>query len=191
MDRIRTTEQENTHLNTKHVRTSFLRFLSSDLLSASCFSLHRWILAAIRTFCFLLFLMIFLPLTGCGDREDLQQYKMEMENFYHTITSYDSVINQLDPDSPSAAEDLLAALTELNTCFSHMASLPVPREFSAVEALAVEAEEFMSQAVSLYHTAYSSQPFDHVSADAAKEYYDRANTRAVYILQILHGEIPE
>ncbi len=177
-------EQENDHLNTKYTAIPILFFQKVSVFQKVLF-FHK------ISFFFLLFLTLWILPSGCGKREDLHQYKQEMESFYHTITSYDALINNIDPDSPSAAEDLLAALTELNTSFAHMASLPVPREFTAVESLALEARDFMDQAVALYHTAYLSQPFDRASADAAKEYYDRANTRAVYILQILHGEIPE
>lgn len=46
----------------------------------------------------------------------------------------------------------------------------------------------MSMAVSYYHQAYEAETFNQNYADAAYEYYTRANTRLGYILQILHGE---
>ena len=72
-----------------------------------------------------------------------------------------------------------------------MAELTVPERFSAVDSLADEADENMQQAVALYHRAYESETFDEGVAQAAREYYDRANIRIQYIIMILHGEIPE
>lgn len=72
-----------------------------------------------------------------------------------------------------------------------MAGLEVPDRFSAVDSLADEADENMKQAVSLYHQAYEAEVFDEGRAQAAREYYDRANVRIQYIISILHGEIPE
>ena len=69
--------------------------------------------------------------------------------------------------------------------------MEVPEEFISVESLADEAAENMTQAVSLYHSLYESETFDTTIADAANEYYSRANIRLQYIISILHGEIPE
>ena len=49
----------------------------------------------------------------------------------------------------------------------------------------------MRQAVALYHDAYEAEVFDEVTAQVARQYYDRANLRIQYIIMILHGEIPE
>ena len=43
----------------------------------------------------------------------------------------------------------------------------------------------------MYHSAYETDVFDEPTAQAAREYYDRANIRIQYIISILHGEIPE
>ena len=59
------------------------------------------------------------------------------------------------------------------------------------DLVADEADENMKQAVALYHSAYEAEVFDEPMAQAAREYYDRANIRIQYIISILHGEIPE
>jgi hypothetical protein len=49
----------------------------------------------------------------------------------------------------------------------------------------------MQQAVELYHQVFENGEYDEAIAEAAGEYYDRANIRIQYIITILHGEIPE
>ena len=43
----------------------------------------------------------------------------------------------------------------------------------------------------LYHQLFESETYDAAVANAAFEYYSRANVRLQYIVAILHGEIPE
>ena len=130
-------------------------------------------------------------LTGCGANPKLEEYKMNMETFYSDISTYDTIINSIDVNSDTAVLELLSALDGLEERFTWMASLEIPGEFASVENLATEAGEYMSSAVELYHQAYEGETFDAALAEAAKEHYDRANKRALYILAVLHGEMPE
>lgn len=129
--------------------------------------------------------------SGCGTDKELEEYKSNMETFYSDIYEYDTIINSIDVNSDTAVLELLSALDGLEERFTWMASLTIPEEFASIETLATEAGEYMSQAVALYHQAYESDPFDNATAETAKEYYDRANKRALYILAVLHGEMPE
>lgn len=139
---------------------------------------------------FFLALMLLL-FNGCGSDQELEEYKSNMETFYSDISGYDSVINSIDSSSDTSVQELLAALDALEERFTWMASLSIPEEFSMIGTLADEAGEYMTNAVALYHQAYENTPFDADTAEIADEYYARANKRAVYILSILHGEIPE
>lgn len=138
---------------------------------------------------FLLSVMILL--IGCGRDKALEEYKSNMETFYSDIAACDLTINSIDVESDSSVQDLLTALDNLEASFTWMASLPIPDEFASIEILAAESSEYMTNAVVLYHQAYESEPFDITTAQTAKEYYDRANKRVMYILSILHGEIPD
>lgn len=111
-----------------------------------------------------------------------------MTTFCDNISYIDAQINALDGTGESDVEDLLKNLDTLNDQFLQMAELAVPEEFATVENLADEASENMNMAVTYYHQAYESDAFNQNYADAAYEYYTRANTRLGYILQILHGE---
>ena len=135
-------------------------------------------------------LLILLFSTGCGTDKELETYKANMETFYADISAYDALINSIDTTSETSVSELLTALDGLEERFTWMASLTVPKEFAVNETLAAQASEYMTNAVALFHQAYESEPFDNAAAQAAHEYYERANKRAVYILAILHGEMP-
>lgn len=136
-------------------------------------------------------LLCSLLLTACGEDEELTAYQADMSLFFEHIASYHEGMNAIDASAPDAKNQLLSYLDQLEAEFTWMAELTVPDEFSAVDSLADEADENMRQAVALYHSAYEAEIFDEPTAQAAREYYDRANIRIQYIISILHGEIPE
>ncbi len=143
----------------------------------------------ILPFIFSASLAVFL-LTGCGSgsSDELSAYQASMNTFCDNISYINDQINALDGSGESDVETLLNNLDTLDDQFSQMAELTVPDEFAAIDKLADEASENMSMAVSYYHEAYDSGTFASNYADAAYEYYTRANIRLGYILQILHGE---
>lgn len=139
--------------------------------------------------CFVLLCGLFL--TACGEDETLTAYQDDMNTFFEHIASYNDGMNAINTSDADAKEQLLSYLDQLQAEVTWMAELTVPERFSAVDSLADEADENMRQAVELYHRAYESEIFDEGVAQAAREYYDRANIRIQYIIMILHGEIPE
>ena len=130
-------------------------------------------------------------LAGCGKDQALEQYQTDMTTFFEQISMYNDGMNSIDASAEDATDRILDYLDKVEEEISWMAQLEVPSQFSAVESLADEADENMKQAVALYHQAYEGDTFDEAVAQAAKEYYDRANIRIQYIITILHGEIPE
>ncbi|MGN0376922.1 MAG: hypothetical protein ACI4ED_04735 [Suilimivivens sp.] len=132
-----------------------------------------------------------LLLSGCGNEEELEFYKTNMNQFFENIKVFDSSINSIDPESDTAVTELLSLLDSMDKSFAQMASLEVPEGFPGVEQLADEASEYMTEAVSYYHQAFEGETYDSALADVAKQNYDRANVRVQYIVSILHGDIPE
>lgn len=130
-------------------------------------------------------------LAGCGEDEELDEYQAEMETFFEHIIEFNDNMNSIDVSQPDYLTQMLSYLDALDAEVAWMAGLEVPQEFSAVESLADEASENMTQAVSLYHMAYEGEEYNANVEQAAKEYYDRANVRIQYIVVLLHGEIPE
>lgn len=136
-------------------------------------------------------LTLTFSLIGCGSNSELSTYKNQMNDFFNQVSEIDENINSIDPNSETAITELLSYLDELDSAFSEMAEYKVPDDFTNVEELADEASENMSLAVSTYHEAYGTDSYNEYTAAEADEYYQRANKRLQYIIDILHGEIPE
>ena len=140
------------------------------------------------TKCLLLGLFLCV-LAGCGKKNDeLTTYKTNMETFCANVEAIGQRIDAIDTTSESSTTEFLGLMDQLSEQFSKMAALPVPDRFSAASDLAIEASENMSNAVTYYHQAYEGETFSQNYAEAANEYYSRANERLQYVLQILHGE---
>lgn len=145
----------------------------------------------IKNLCFC-FLCSVLFLTGCGKDEKLTAYEEQMTVFFDNISELNANMNSVDvSDEAMAQTELLGYLDALEMEFNSLAALEVPDDFISVESLSDEAAENMTQAVALYHQLYESETYDTTIAEAANEYYSRANIRLQYIISILHGEIPE
>ena len=129
--------------------------------------------------------------TGCGEDKELTQYKEQMESFFSEVEAVHNAMNAIDPESETALEELFTCLDDLDSLFLTMAEIEVPEEFSNIEKLADEASENMSLAVENYHNAYSDDYYNEYTAFTADKYYSRANKRLHYIIDILHGEIPD
>ena len=132
-----------------------------------------------------------LFLMGCGKDEALDEYQANMETFFNDIAEINDNMNSIDVTGEGYINEFFGYLDALDEEVAWMAELEVPEEFSAVDDLADQASENMTQAVSYYHLAYGGEEYNADMESAAREYYDRANTIIQYIITILHGEIPE
>jgi hypothetical protein len=132
-----------------------------------------------------------VPLSGCGKDTSIDDYKVKMEAFYERLSDYDHAINALDPYSDSAVPAMLSYLDDIAEMVKIMNSYQVPEHFYGVDELAKQADEYMTEAVSLFRQAFLAAEYDDNIADAATENYERANLRLRYIAEILRGDIPE
>ncbi|SFB70012.1 hypothetical protein [Butyrivibrio sp. YAB3001] len=132
-----------------------------------------------------------LTLTGCGkgSSDGLATYKEEMTQFYDKLSYYDTSINAIEADSENAKVQLLGYLDEMNETYKSMAACEIPDEFSGISDIAAEAADYMQMANECYHFAYDGA-FDEENEQLAFQYYQRANSRAQVMLQVLHGEVP-
>ncbi len=130
-------------------------------------------------------------ITGCGKNRELTKYKEEMDTFFDNVEVIHNKMNTIDEESDDALDKLFECLDELDKEFLAMAKLNVPDEFSSLESLADEASENMSLAVENYKKAYSKDSYNEYTAATADEYYARANKRFQYMIDILHGKMPE
>ncbi|MBQ3795000.1 MAG: hypothetical protein II842_01735 [Butyrivibrio sp.] len=128
---------------------------------------------------------------GCGNKldEGLENYKESMTEFYNKLSYYDASMNGIDASSEDAKLQLLGYLDEMNDTYKTMAALTIPEEFDGISDIAVEAADYMQMANECYHLAYDGA-FDEDNEYLASQYYQRANSRARVMLQVLHGEVP-
>lgn len=140
-----------------------------------------------------LVLLCVLLLAGCGKESDetLTEYQENMNTFFEHITEYNDEMNNIDVSEEGYVSRLLELLDGLDAEVAWMSTLEVPEQFAAVDSLADEASENMTQAVLLYHMVYEDEEYNENVEEAAREYYSRANIRIKYIVMLLHGEIPE
>lgn len=140
-----------------------------------------------------LVLLCVLLLAGCGKESDeaLTEYQENMNTFFEHIAEYNDEINYIDVSEDGYVARLLELLDGLDAEVAWMSTLEVPEQFAAVDSLADEASENMTQAVLLYHMLYEDEEYNENVKEAASEYYARANIRIKYIVMLLHGEIPE
>ena len=130
-------------------------------------------------------------LSGCQKEtnDELESYKESMSSFYDKLSYLDEAINGIDPESETAVAQLLGYLDEMNEAYKSMAELTIPDEFSGISDIAVEAADYMEMADQFYHEAYDNE-FDSDTEYLAGQYYQRACSRVLVMLQVLHGEVP-
>lgn len=135
--------------------------------------------------------MFCVLLSGCGDSKELKEYKTQVNQFCDTIAAIDTSINNIDASAEDSVDILLGYLDELDVSFQEFSALKIPDEFDYLEELAVQSGEYMTEAVALYHEAFSNDSYNEYTASYAVENYNRAFKRVKYIITFLHGETPE
>lgn len=138
----------------------------------------------------LLVAMCLLFLTGCGGDQQLDTFHDEMDNFYNSLSTAVVTLENIDPESETAVDDMLTQLDSLAVLFDSLAGMDYPDPFSNIQDTAVEASEYMTVAAELYHEAYADG-YDDALAEAAGENYSRAMKRINYIAILLQGRYPE
>lgn len=139
-----------------------------------------------------------VSLSACSnssESKELNEYKGSMETFFSTLEKIDETINAIDPDDQEAMELLYESFADLESAYYTMSELSVPTEnapdtFVYIEPLADEAYEYMLQASEYMHDAYSDSSYNENVLEAAMECYKRASKRVLYIIDLLHGQIP-
>ena len=136
-------------------------------------------------------LLAALMLSACGEDPVLAAFRKNMDDFCTKISEIDNSINSIDAQSEDAPSQLLAYLDDLDIVFQSFARLDFPEEFDYLETLADESSEYMTEAVSSYHEAYSNGSYNEYIADYAGQNYSRAYKRIQIIITFLHGEEPD
>ena len=138
-------------------------------------------------------LLLCFSLTGCNDSNnasDISAYREQMSIYTERIGDLRIQLSEIDVYSETAIDDSLDILSELDEIFFDIAALDIPEEYIAVESLALEASQYMTESVSSYKILFSTTPYDEYSSLLAEESYNRAMKRQYYIGEILQGKVP-
>lgn len=135
-------------------------------------------------------------LSGCGntnkEEEALASFSSSVSDFTEYIQDADDKMNHLDISKPESADELLDILDEMDARFAEFASIEMPAQYEGVKGLAAQASEEMSLAVSHYHTAFESEPFNENYANVAYQCYKNSYEYVQYMGYLIAGEkIPE
>ncbi|GFI21809.1 hypothetical protein IMSAGC011_00582 [Lachnospiraceae bacterium] len=134
--------------------------------------------------------------SGCNKASDeekaLAVFSTSISEFATYIKDTDEKINDLDPSQKESVIELLEILDDMDNQFENFSLVEPPLQYAGVSNLARQASTDMSLAVSYYHTAYESEPFDENYANAAYQCYSNSIEYIRYIGYLLKGEkIPE
>lgn len=136
--------------------------------------------------------LIATTFSGCAKADDpYAGYKKEMNNFFEAVTKINDEMNALDPEDDQAVEQLFAYLEELEEQFKYFSEIEVPDEFKVTEELADGAYDYMVEANGYFKDSFSENSFNEYTLEAAMECYQRANKRMQYVIDIIHGQLPE
>lgn len=114
----------------------------------------------------------------------------EVNKICQTIATLDMEMNSIEPDNETACSEMLDKLSDMEELFIQFASLDFTDNFSYLQQYAVEARNYMSEAVGVYREIYSISEYESSKDDYAKENYRRAFKRLHAILAVLRGENP-
>lgn len=135
-----------------------------------------------------------LTASGCSSDPALTAYENELNRFYESFSVQTAQLENIDPSSGQAADELLAVLDSLAELTGQFAEIEVPDSYkeAGVADLAAAAAEHMAEAGTLYRDACGDgESFDSQIADAAHTHYLRAMQQINHIAVMLQGRTPE
>ncbi len=156
--------------------------------------IHRSVLRTARIAAILLSVSLTaLSLTGCKNEEAdaVTAYGEEMSTFFDAVAASQNTLNAIDPNAEDAQEQLLGQIDTLKDLCQDAAQVNAPEGYNAVQEMASQAAMFMEKASEGYHDAFEGETFNEEEYNTASENLESANDRITYMVQFLHGEIPE
>lgn len=135
-----------------------------------------------------------LTAAGCGQDSGLSAYEEELNRFYESFSAQTAQLENIDPSSEQASDELLSALDSLAELTGQFALIEIPDRYedAGVGELAASAADHMKEADQLYHDACrDGESFDSQIADAAQKHYVRAMQQINHIAVMFQGRTPE
>ncbi len=127
-----------------------------------------------QNYFFLPLMLIFILITGCSNKKDMENYTANMTTFVSNVEKLSVSINAIDPQSDDAATDLLFYLDYMDQTFSQMADTKPPKGYESVSDISRSAATSMRNSVQLYHEVYEAETFDEEKEAQARASYNYA-----------------
>lgn len=118
-----------------------------------------------------------LLLSGCGTSQnlkELQNYRSEMDDFCSSVSSLQSQIDAIDPDSENAQQELLSLLDQLAEVSAKAAEISTPEGYEEAGEMCRRASDYLQEAKGEYHAAFEATPFDTESFQKGLDSYQSA-----------------
>ncbi|MCD7806958.1 MAG: hypothetical protein LUH19_06405 [Lachnospiraceae bacterium] len=131
---------------------------------------------------------------GCATSGSVKiaSFEAQISTVVDSIEEIDANMNAVDTASDSAGTQMLKYIKELSDAIDRLAAIEIPSsEYQYVNDLAVEAQEYIGEAVTLYSQILSSgAEYDPDIAEEAYQNYQKACRRVSIIVSLLHGNTP-
>ncbi len=139
-------------------------------------------------------ILCIFALSGCATSNSVKiaSFEAQISTIIDSIEEINEKMNAIDADSDSAGTQMLKYMKELSSAIDNLAAVEVPsNEYQYVNDLAVEAQEYIDEAITLYSQILSSgAEYDPDIAEEAWQYYQKACRRVSIIVSLLHGNTP-
>ncbi|MCD7752111.1 MAG: hypothetical protein LUI10_10305 [Lachnospiraceae bacterium] len=133
-------------------------------------------------------------LGGCATADSVKvaSFEAQISTIVDSIEEINDNMNAVDTESSSADKEILAYMKDLSAAIDKLAAVEVPsNDYQYVNDLALEAQEYMAEALTLYTQIFSTgAEYDPDVAETAFAYYEKACRRVSVIVSLLHGNTP-
>ncbi len=147
-----------------------------------------------KSLIFFLSILCAALLGGCASTTSIKvaSFEAQISTIVDSIEEINDKMNAIDTDSATAGTEILSCMKELSAAIDNLAAVEIPSsDYQYVNDLAVEAQEYMAEALTLYNEIFSAgAEYDPDIAETAFENYQRACRRVSVIVSLLHGNTP-
>ena len=97
-----------------------------------------------------------------------------MDGFCSSVSSLQSQIDAIEPDSENAQEELLSLLDQLAEASAEAAGFSTPEGYEEAGEMCRRASDYLQEAKGKYHAAFEATPFDTESFQKGLDSYQSA-----------------
>lgn len=121
--------------------------------------------------CVLVLMLIFTVFfVACDSPKSIKSYKKSVDTFYDELLSINSLMNDVDYDSPLAVSTILEDMNRILNDFDTLRNLTPPSKYQDINILLNQGYDYLSKAIEYYKSSFEN-PSDTVLKENADAYY--------------------